>query len=973
MPQVSHTLFSSTQMFNNHLRIRLRSPKKAAASRDEHQVVRSVPSKSAQKSQKWRDTLKNSPEYAEFCKLDSLRGKVYRANLSDAKKEVANANAKERMRQYRERAKNKQQCAPPPEQATARVTRKETELEEERKKKVAEQKKTQRARMTGQKKRRHLEKRRLKYKEKKSKIASNSSTHQSDKESISTAGDQVSTPGVSTPSGSLREDPRSKSAKRQALCRARRVLPQSPRKYASTIIDLIETATPRKRKAIDGGLKSRKKVMPENNTGTVFREMMMKLKKKRGKKDREFKRSMAKTFSVMKNYRLMRSCSRELGIRWNLLVKSCKHSRNVDDEKNTSSLPRETRTAVHNYYNTQSTTLPDKKAVSKKTMKQKQILHRPIVSLYKEFRALNPDTKVGPSTFHKLRPKHIVPARYTKYRGCLCEYYANVELKLKTLNSTAQRVQQKLSKLTKNAYDVAKVTMCPRGEGEMYNKPACIQRSCPACGVSKMDDLLAPLAHHEDVTDVSWYRWGTIAMSNKKGKEVNRKVLIEKRGTFAVMVEELKKEVAPLTHHLFKAAWQGYQFTSLRTKMPEGWVIQVLDFAENFTIVHKDEVSSAHWNHDQVTVHPTVCYYKCGHCNEATVTESLVFISDDVVHDHHSVHHFTMLANHHLKHTRALTITQQIQWSDGAASQYKSKGPFCDVSHALDDYAFPLERCFFGSRHGKGPSDGESAVVKRMASSAVANNQVVLKTAEDLATYCKENLTRDHLGDGSCCHSRRTIFVVHKEAIQRHRTEREVKTLEGTRAVHSIKCVKSQVVATRNLSCFCGACVSGSGDCANATYVEQYKVTQLKVVAKRKASGSKTANKRQQIDDPSSMEEEAPAEDGPTLAEDDPTLVEDGPTLAKDGPTLAEDDPTLVEYGPTLAEDGPTLAEDGTTLVEDGPTPAEDDPTPAEDDPTPADEDPTPSKDELHSSPQPLPEGPSLTHDSEVETPPCIL
>ena len=66
----------------------------------------------------------------------------------------------------------------------------------------------------------------------------------------------------------------------------------------------------------------------------------MKLQKKLGKKDREFKSSMAKTFSVMKNYRLMRSCSRELGISWNLLVKSGKQSGNVDEEKKASGLPR---------------------------------------------------------------------------------------------------------------------------------------------------------------------------------------------------------------------------------------------------------------------------------------------------------------------------------------------------------------------------------------------------------------------------------------------------------------------------------------------------------------------------------------------------------------------------------------------------------------------------------------------------------
>ena len=96
-------------------------------------------------------------------------------------------------------------------------------------------------------------------------------------------------------------------------------------------------------------------------------------------------------------------------------------------------------------------------------------------------------------------------------------------------------------------------------------------------------------------------------------------------------------------------------------------------------------------------MHPTVCYYKCEHCNDETVTESQEFITDDMVHDHDAVHHFTMVANHHLKHFTALTISQQVVWSDGTASQYKSMGTFCDVSHTLDDYAFPLERCFFGS------------------------------------------------------------------------------------------------------------------------------------------------------------------------------------------------------------------------------------------------------------------------------------
>ena len=34
-------------------------------------------------------------------------------------------------------------------------------------------------------------------------------------------------------------------------------------------------------------------------------------------------------------------------------------------------------------------------------------------------------------------------------------------------------------------------------------------------------------------------------------------------------------------------------------------VVQV-DFAENYAIIHQDEIQSAHWNHNQVTIF-TVC------------------------------------------------------------------------------------------------------------------------------------------------------------------------------------------------------------------------------------------------------------------------------------------------------------------------------------------------------------------------------
>ena len=101
------------------------------------------------------------------------------------------------------------------------------------------------------------------------------------------------------------------------------------------------------------------------------------------------------------------------------------------------------------------TILLDKKSISMKTLKQKQILHQPVGALYRDFKVKHPIMKIGASTFHKLRPRYIVPARFTKSLDCLCEHCANINLKVKTLNMSAQCVSERQCKPA-NAFEVGK-------------------------------------------------------------------------------------------------------------------------------------------------------------------------------------------------------------------------------------------------------------------------------------------------------------------------------------------------------------------------------------------------------------------------------------------------------------------------------------------------------------------------------------
>lgn len=249
----------------------------------------------------------------------------------------------------------------------------------------------------------------------------------------------------------------------------------------------------------------------------------------------------------------------------------------------------------------------------------------------------------------------------------------------------------------------------------------------------------------------------------------------------------------------------------------------VYDFAENYACRYQDEIQSVHWGHESATLHPIVATYRCPSdgCTK-TVTHSLVMISQDNTHDHHAVNRFTEVAVDHLK-TTLPDMTRIIRFSDGAPSQYKSRGPFMDVSYASSDYGVEFQHEFFGSRHGKGPSDSESGVIKRLATDAVMAGTAVIRNAHDMFQFVTKNATRPTEGvTGACCHFRRDSFWVDSSEISRDRGRHASKTVVGTRLIHSVLSVKPKVIATRSLSCFCSPCKDGRGECMNSAYVESY-------------------------------------------------------------------------------------------------------------------------------------------------------
>ena len=174
----------------------------------------------------------------------------------------------------------------------------------------------------------------------------------------------------------------------------------------------------------------------------------------------------------------------------------------------------------------------------------------------------------------------------------------------------------------------------------------------------------------------------------------------------------------------------------------------------------QNEPQGMHWDHKQVTLHPTVAYYICPNenCNKM-VTHELVHSSDDLKHDAHLLKRFHHTSVEEIKKQK-IPICKIVQFMDQAPSQYKSKTAF----HYVTQVDLPTKLNFFGVHHGKGPCDACAGQVKQKNVNLVKSETVVIHTAQDFFKACKEHLETKEKEDSSCLHFLQTFQFMNKLA-----------------------------------------------------------------------------------------------------------------------------------------------------------------------------------------------------------------
>ena len=204
---------------------------------------------------------------------------------------------------------------------------------------------------------------------------------------------------------------------------------------------------------------------------------------------------------------------------------------------------------------------------SEKDKTQTRILSDYLYNLHLKFKAEYPGIQISLTTFSSYRPNYIKLIHFSSRRTCLCQKHQNMALK--TVGATTT------------------------------NSP---------------DTLIRQNTDDEIIKYISDCNSETIRYSEWKRKEVEHRGKKTKRMQIETVekskrdfVEMFKQDLINFRKHTERVKCQFEQIKLLKESLPENHVMCQMDFAENYSCSHADEVQSAYF--DKVfTNTPPSCY-----------------------------------------------------------------------------------------------------------------------------------------------------------------------------------------------------------------------------------------------------------------------------------------------------------------------------------------------------------------------------
>jgi hypothetical protein len=311
-------------------------------------------------------------------------------------------------------------------------------------------------------------------------------------------------------------------------------------------------------------------------------------------------------------------------------------------------------------------------------------------------------------------------------------------------------------------------------------------------------------------------------------------------GTRKAFMDEFKLAFKESARREFDGTWQAKckETSEHEARHNPGTVVLTADFAQNPQLDQIQELQSDHWGKTGFSLYVVVCCYLVPGTNDVR-WEAFHCITDHKSHTAHVVKFWTARIVAHLR--TFMEVLRLLYWSDNCTGQFKGFKTWSMVALSELLYGCPLISLFTTPGMGKGFSDREIAVLKKVLNAVIAtrHGQVavagvtkVISNAFDVFTAIQRDSSflspRPAPGSGSTSIHRRTLFHASIEELNDYDTAVGLTPIPGCmtkfryapaplrpdregdiaprRELDFFGFGKARVLHT-TLACFCPACV----------------------------------------------------------------------------------------------------------------------------------------------------------------------
>ncbi|XP_053389228.1 uncharacterized protein LOC128552225 [Mercenaria mercenaria] len=494
------------------------------------------------------------------------------------------------------------------------------------------------------------------------------------------------------------------------------------------------------------------------------------------------------------------------------------------------------RNKIAEYWVKNSQPLNDKRKVIRERIGPKTYIEHPKhiltstqSSIYLNFVKENPDIKIGQRLFESLKPYYIKSAKRKDRITCLCKQHVEVSSLFKKAKECRKSILDKTPNL-KDDYvlwgslsDVTEESLCPPVSinGEKMFRMSCLKRDCTKCGVSNIKLMAQEL--DDSTSFVTWNRYEYVFTGKKdrNGKYIKKQQFVKVTSTMKEMWDYIKNSLSNFPLHNFLCHWQRQQLHSIVDNLPEGHVVMVHDYSEDFKCELQDEIQSDYFSRNEVSIHVTVLYRHETENTESSSThvpnivkEYAFVIFESNTHDRDTIHHVRkLLIESYLKDQLKYDLKYVHDFTDGCSQQYKSKFCMRDVSFSESDFNCPTQRNYFETSHGKGEQDAAGSHVKNKAHMSVIRRECEIHNAKDLYLYLDKYFRNPSTSsykprNGDTKLKGRLFFYVEDSEIDRQRYTLKVKAVKENRKLHCIRSMSGNpgILYVRKISCYCPSC-----------------------------------------------------------------------------------------------------------------------------------------------------------------------